>query len=222
VNPAMLLRFTDRLAGLVRSEIETTVTQRLPVVRRSLGELVLLGIGLVCLLVTLGGLSWGAVALISERAPAWAAAVVVAGCRLLVSLAVLRRLQRCLPADGRHLGVLRIPGPERQALLRQRAHNDRARAGRELSETLAEVLAAVARAAAAQGTQAMGAAVEGGVEETIAATKDGVQDVTGRAAGQLVQGGGRAIAGATRMAGAPGRLAIGLALRALAKGDPRH
>ena len=217
--PAALRRLTDRLAGLVRSEIEATLTRRLPDARRSLGELILLGTALICLVFTLGGVSWAAAVLLSDRLPSWGAAFIVAGWWLLVGLLVLWGLRRRLPADERYLGLIRIPGPERQALLRQRAHNDRVHAGQEMSETLAEVLASVTRTAATQGTQVMGAAVKEGVQETVAATKDGVHDVTERAAG-VVQGGGRALAGATRLAAAPGRLAIGLTLRALTRVGP--
>jgi hypothetical protein len=171
----------------------------------------------VCATFALGGLSWGAGALLSREIPPWAAAFAVAALWVTAGLVILRALRRRLPPGERCLGVLRLPGVEREAVVRQQAHNARVRAERELSETAEDILRSLARSLAAQGTEAVGTAVKEGVQDTISTTSEGVQNATGQAASRLAHGGRTALRGAVGTVTAPGRLAVGLALEILGR-----
>jgi hypothetical protein len=214
----LLERLGHQIAGLMRREIEVALAERLPAARRSLGEVGLLGFLLAVSLLALGGLSWGAGALLSRVLPTWGAAFAVAGAWLTVGLVILRVLRRRLPSEAAYLGVVRMPGPALEAVLLQRSLNNRVRAQREVAETLQRVMESFAATAAGQGTEALGAAVKEGAGEVLSLTKQEMQSAAETASSDMARQGGRALRGLAGALSAPGRLAAGLALTGFGAG----
>jgi hypothetical protein len=202
----------------MRREIEVALAERLPAARRSLGEIGLLGILLGVSLLALGGLSWGLGVLLSRVLPTWGAAFAVAGTWLTVGLVIVRVLRRRLPSDAAYLGVVRMPGPDLEAVLLQRSLNNRVRAERDVAVTLQRVMESFAATAAGRGTEALGTAMKEGAGQVLSLTKQEMQSAAGTASSDVARHGGRALRGLAGALSAPGRLAAGLVLTGFGAG----